>query len=54
MTRRKRSGLESLRSAMYKGQRAIGDEQALRRGPGHYVKRVVRRTAVRNVFRLFR
>jgi hypothetical protein len=54
MTRRKRSGVEEVRSDLYKAQRAIGDGQALHRGAGHYVKRVVRRKAVRSLFRLFR
>jgi hypothetical protein len=55
---RKRSATEQateqVRSALYKSQRALGDVQALNRGPVHYVKRVVRRKVVRSVFRLFR
>jgi hypothetical protein len=58
MTRRKRSSTEQdteeIRSGLYKTQQAIGDAQALHRGAGHYVKRVVRRRAVRSIFRLFR
>ncbi len=47
----KRSGLEQLRRALYKSQRAIGDVQAAERGPGPLTKRVVRRRVTRHVGR---
>ncbi|GAC1611991.1 MAG: hypothetical protein NVS3B26_30440 [Mycobacteriales bacterium] len=49
-----RSTLSQLRRLMYLGQRDIGDYQALSRGPDVYVKRIVRRSLVRELFRLLR
>jgi hypothetical protein len=46
--------LGRIRRTMYLGQRTIGDAQALKRGPGHYVRRVARRTVTRSLFRAFR
>jgi hypothetical protein len=46
--------LERVRRALYFSQRTIGDAQALQRGPGHYVRRVARRTVTRSLFRLFK
>lgn len=54
MPRRRRSGLEQVRRTMYYGQRGIGDAQAMRRGPGHYVRRVARRSLVAAFFRAMR
>ncbi len=39
---------------MYKGQRGIGDVQALTRSPSSYVKRRARRYVTRSLFNLFR
>jgi hypothetical protein len=50
--RRKRSGLEQLRRAMYFGQRGIGDYEAAERG--RLGRRLVRRAATRTLFRMFR
>lgn len=44
------SSLESLRRALYKTQRGIGDYQAAKRGPDVLAKRVARRYATRTVF----
>ncbi len=41
-----------LRSLLYKLARALGDANAVSRGPEHVVKRVVRRTAGRLTSRL--
>lgn len=47
-----RGRIERTRRALYKTQRAIGDAQALERGPKHYARRVVRRHVVRAIWRL--
>jgi len=49
-----RSDLEQIRRAMYKGQRAIGDFQAARRGPDVLARRLVRRDLTRALFRVLR
>jgi hypothetical protein len=48
----KRSGLSQIRRNMYLAQRAIGDAQAMQRGT--IVKRLVRRSLMRSLFRLLR
>jgi hypothetical protein len=44
--------LETVRRALYFGQRTIGDYQAARRGPEKLAKRLVRRSLVRDLFRM--
>lgn len=45
------SKLETVRRALYKTQRAIGDVQAAKRGPQVLAKRLVRRSLTRSLFR---
>jgi len=51
---RSRSDLERIRRAAYFLQRDIGDYQAARRGPAVLGKRLARRSATREFFRLLR
>jgi hypothetical protein len=48
---RRTNNLESLRRALYFGQRTIGDAQAARRGPGPLARRYARRVVRRTIFR---
>ena len=50
----RQSDLEQIRRAMYKGQRAIGDYQAAQRGPAVLGRRLVRRSATREFFKILR
>jgi hypothetical protein len=47
---KRKSGLSSLRSNLYKTQRAIGDLQALEKSPAALAKRRVRRAVTRDAF----
>jgi len=49
---RKRSSLSQIRRSSYLLSRTLGDVQAVQRGT--IVKRVVRRSVTRSLFRLFR
>lgn len=49
-----RSMLSQIQRSAYKVSRAAGDASAATRGPGAYLRRRVRRSATRSLFRLFR